>query len=494
MGSVDSPRLSQRGANSFSATLQKNGISPLAFHLFFVQHKIELLVTPTSPHLAAMTPNRRAFLRSSVGGLASVLFAGPSLSADAAPEVEVAPPPRPVLAPVPAKLTPQDTLFLTWQRDPTTTMTVQWVGPTNAPTTVRIAPCDDDGEWKTGAVETKPFGNTEVKVHRCEFTELTPDTEYLLQIGTSGQICRFRTMPAKATDTFTWVSGGDCGTNSHAINTNILAAKQEPYFVLIGGDLGYDNGTSARTAIHFLANYSKHMIDPKGRLIPLVTCLGNHEVRGGYKGKRTHATYYLPLFDGLYKDTTYNALDFGDYLSLILLDTGHVSPIGGEQADWLDSALAERQDRPHLIVANHVPAYPSYRTPTPPSSLLATLRIKEKAGGTGEENRKYWAPLFEKYNVDAVLEHHDHTFKRTHPLKGGMVDKYGVPYLGDGSWGMLRPPTPPEKRPYLAKVAKAYHMTVHKLEGEQRYHVALEENGRVADVYGTSGKRPHKRG
>ena len=442
--------------------------------------------------------SRRAFLRQSAGGLASALFVGHGLAA------EVAPPPRPVLSPVPDKLTPQDTLFLTWQRDPTTTITVQWVGPEkDAPATVRIAPMRTTDGWTVGNVLTKPFGNSTVKVHRCEFTGLKPDTEYLLQLGTHPHTSRFRTMPAKATDTFTWVSGGDCGTGPHAIGTNIIAAKQEPYFALIGGDLGYDNGSSAKTAITFLQNYSKHMIDPKGRLIPMVTCIGNHEVRGGYKGKRSDATYYLPLFDGLYKESTYGALDFGDYLSLVLLDTGHVSPIGGAQTAWLDSALAEREDRPHLIVANHVPAYPSYRGPgastsTPMPSVagqaLELIGLKDKTAGTGADNRRYWCPLFEKYRVDAVLEHHDHTFKRTHPLAGGLVDKYGVPYLGDGSWGMLRPPVSPEKRPYLAKVGQAYHMTVHKLEGEQRYHVAVEETGRVADVYGTFGKRPAKRG
>jgi hypothetical protein len=441
---------------------------------------------------------RRTFLRSAVSVMASSSVAAGQGPAE--PRPEVAPPPRPVIPPVPANLKPQDTLFLTWQRDPTTTITAQWVGPTaGAPTTARVAPAHTDAGWTSGKVQVKPFGNTEVRVHRCEFTGLAPGTEYLLQLGTGPQAFRFRTMPAKATDTFTWVSGGDCGTNPHAIGTNVLAAKQEPYFALIGGDLGYDNGTSARTAIQFLQNYSVHMIDPQGRLIPLVTCVGNHEVRGGYKGKRTDATYYLPLFDGLYKETTYGALDFGDYLSLVLLDTGHVAPIQGEQTDWLDSALAERADRPHLIVANHVPAYPSFRAPgaaTAPATGGARemLGVKEKAGGTGDENRKYWCPLFEKHGVDAVLEHHDHTFKRTHPLIDGRKDRYGVPYLGDGSWGMLRPPVSPEKRPYLAAVGQAYHMTVHRLEGEQRFHVALEESGRLADVYTTTGKRPHKRG
>jgi hypothetical protein len=78
-------------------------------------------------------------------------------------------------------------------------------------------------------------------------------------------------------------------------------------------------------------------------------------------------------------------------------------------------------------------------------------------------NRECWAPLFEKHNVDVVLEHHDHTFKRTHPIKGGLVDKNGVTYLGDGSWGKLRAPRSPEERPYLAAVSEAYHMTVHRL-------------------------------
>jgi hypothetical protein len=51
-----------------------------------------------------------------------------------------------------------------------------------------------------------------------------------------------------------------------------------------------------------------------------------------------------------------------------------------------------------------------------------------------------------------------------------------------------------EKRPYLATVSQAYHMTVHRLEGDQRFHVALEESGKIADVTGSFGKRPSLRG
>ena len=208
--------------------------------------------------------------------------------------------------------------------------------------------------WQKATIVPKPFQETDLKVFRCELAGLKPGTEYVFRVGTSADY-RFRTMPAKATDTFQFISGGDCGVNDHALANNKLAAKQDPYFVLIGGDLGYDNGRSARTAIGFIRNYSTTMKDGKGRLIPLLTAIGNHEVNGGYAKARKDSPFFLSLFDGLYKDTTYTTLDFGDYLSLVLLDSGHIAPIGGEQTAWLEKTLAARQDRQHLFVANHVP-------------------------------------------------------------------------------------------------------------------------------------------
>lgn len=405
--------------------------------------------------------NRRSFLGATLPGIAAA-FGGPALiragTSDARP----------------------DTLFLTWQHDPTTTMTVQWVGPTCNVPDVYVAPHKSD-TWTATHAESRSFAHTEQRVFRAEFTGLKPGAEYRFRIGTQSTTYRFRTMPAKATDTFSFVSGGDSGVNSHAAAVNVLAAKQDPHFVLIGGDIAYDNGTSSESTLGFLRNYNRAMTDSSGRLIPLLTCIGNHEVIGGYSKSRDDAPLFLSLFDGLFHDTSYAALDFGDYLSLVLLDSGHLAPVGGEQTHWLETTLRERATIPHLFVANHVPAYPSYRAP-------------DGGDGTGAENRKHWCPLFEKLGVDAVLEHHDHTFKRTHPLKGGLRDKYGVPYLGDGSWGQLRAPNSPEKRPYLAAVGQAYHMTVHRLEGEQRYHVAMEEGGKLADVYATFGKRPAKKG
>jgi hypothetical protein len=428
------------------------------------------------------------------------------------------------------------TLFLTWHRDPTTTMVVQWIGtrgetadttiqyttdpaawapkppaartadapPAAAPTpatSATPAPVTGTGAgtsapasaapkaktiaWQSQKPILKPYPMTDFQVFRAELTGLTPGTDYAFKIGKSSGVYRFRTMPAKATDTITFVSGGDSGINSAAVANNLMAARQNPHFAVIGGDLGYDNGRSVEVSIAFIRNWSKTMIDSDGRLIPMVPCIGNHEVDGGYTRDRAKSPFFLALFDGLYPSATYNTLDFGDYLSLVLLDSGHLSPIGGEQALWLEKTLRAREDLPHTIAVNHVPAYPSNRNPLP----TPAKGDKKASAGTGEENRKYWVPLFDKYRVPLVLEHHDHTFKRTKPLLGGLPHPNGVLYLGDGSWGRLRSPRPTDDLHVMLKTSSDYHITLHKIQGQERFHMAMDERSRVMDVSHTGQRK-----
>jgi hypothetical protein len=256
-----------------------------------------------------------------------------------------------------------------------------------------------------------------------------------------------------------------------------IRVAQAPAFVVIGGDIAYENGRDPSRFLEFLQNYSDDLRDGE-RLIPLVGGIGNHEVDGGYEQTREKAPFFYSVFDGLYPETGYAALDFGQYLSLVFLDTGHTSDIAGAQTDWLERVLKEREECPNVFVVNHVPAYPSHRE----------FQGNADETGTGAANRKHWVPLFERYNVDAVFEHHDHTFKRTHPLLDGRPNENGVLYLGDGTWGRIRKPTDMDKRPYLAVASEDYHISVHRIEGRQQFHVALSDEGRVVDV-STSTKR-----
>ena len=451
--------------------------------------------------------SRRSFLGASLAGFSTGHLLGQDTGKSSEPEKFIDPTRKPIddYAFNPA------TLFLTWHTDPTTTMDIQWIGttgetadtkisyrrataPATAPATVP-ATANISGlgaaiggmatglamqgpRWTVVPTLPRPYTGTDFKVFRAELTGLTPNADYEFTIGKSSPTWRFRTMPAKATNAISFISGGDVGVNAHAVANNIQAARQDPMFCVIGGDLGYDNGKSADISIAFIRNYSRHMVGKNGRLIPMVVCIGNHEVAGGYNQPREKAPFFFALFDGMFADASYATLDFGDYLSLVMLDTGHIASIGGEQTDWLEKTLAARKDHPNLFVVNHVPAYPSFRVADP---------TKEKPGA-GTANRKHWVPLFDKYRVPVVLEHHDHTFKRTRPMLNSVYDANGVQYLGDGSWGRLRSPVKAEKLDYLATVSEDYHLSLHRIQGQERYHLALDENGRVMDV-ARSGQR-----
>src|SRR6201999_1425351 len=89
-----------------------------------------------------------------------------------------------------------DTLFLTWRTDPTTSMTVQWIGADADPNQAAVSFAPLNGGLPQSLVPTKrdyPLGN--FKLFRSELTGLKPGTEYQFHIGGGKSAYRFRTMP-----------------------------------------------------------------------------------------------------------------------------------------------------------------------------------------------------------------------------------------------------------------------------------------------------------
>jgi Carbohydrate family 9 binding domain-like len=329
------------------------------------------------------------------------------------------------------------------------------------------------GLLMTGASETstvKPFGDySGLFVHRVEFRGLEPGGEYVLRVGGMGEAHRFRTAPATLEEPVVFADGGDLGTSEYVGALHRQAAGWRPLFGLIGGDAAYGNGRTPERWVDFLRIWRENMVDPDGRLIPMLPAIGNHEVDGSFDQPREKAPYFLALFDGLYPEKSYAAVDFGDYLSLVLLDSGHLNAHGGEQARWLEEVLAARVDRPNLFTAYHVPAYPSHR---------------KFEGKRSTQARLHWVPLFDRYGVDVSFEHHDHTYKRTYRLTGGERDADGVLYMGDGCWGMApRTVVSLEENPYLRKAISSRHVIRVTLDGEGREFMAVDDQGRVIDRY-----------
>ena len=130
--------------------------------------------------------------------------------------------------------TPQ-ALFLTWQRDPTTTMTVQWLGSEEegAQRPVWFAKKGSQAWCKQG-YSTRRFPKCDRWIFRSELTGLEPGTDYVFRIGADSSEQGFRTMPAKDTNVIQFVSGGDSGIGEHPRKTNALAAAQSAEVRLVG--------------------------------------------------------------------------------------------------------------------------------------------------------------------------------------------------------------------------------------------------------------------
>ncbi len=362
-------------------------------------------------------------------------------------------------------------LMLTWKRDPARTMCVHWQTEDEAKPEVHWRPLGATNGWTrtTGSTREMPF--SERTIHLVELTGLQPDSDYEFCFLPGERAFRFRTLPTRLEKPLRFINGGDMHHERQWLDEmNELAGKLNPAFVVIGGDLAYAlHGDLKEEQMDrwnaFFDSWKNKAKAPDGRLVPLVVTIGNHEVAGSYNktpdaAKVFYAVFPLPGPEG------YACLDFGDYLSLVLLDSGHTHPVAGAQTAWLENALAQRRAVPHVFPVYHVPAYPSFRGEAANNLIIRTN----------------WTPLFERNGVKVAFEHHDHTFKRTHPIKDGKIDPDGVVYVGDGAWGVkVRIPEQSKSRWYLARAGQVRHLWMVTLTPEARQLVAVDEKGRFFD-------------
>jgi len=387
-------------------------------------------------------------------------------------------------------------LFLTWQRDPTTTMTIDWhtePGQGERDSVVQYTIDGVDG-WQEAKGDVRPFPFSDRTVHRVELEGLTPDTQYRFRFGEDSKSYLFRTMPAVLDRPLRFINGGDTKPNESFLRMNKVARGYDPAFIVWGGDLAYCDGNPKRVGSWYawFDGIKETLVHEDGRVIPIIVTIGNHEifrhegsvrlaVRAGMSEEEAkeffaghglsggEAPYYFALmaFPGY---PSYNTLDFGDYLTLIALDSQHYSPIAGKQAEWLGKALAERKGRPHIFPFYHLPAYPS---------------AKSFTSGAAHNIRQLWSPLFEASGVRVALEHDNHTYKRTHPILAGEINPKGIIYVGDGSWGATKRQRArsEEQDHFIDKFSESCHGIVITLDGNDQHFLVVDEFGEIIDKF-----------
>ncbi len=307
------------------------------------------------------------------------------------------------------------------------------------------------GKWESCQVSSKPFANSAHRVFRAALTSLPAGKDIEFRISrkdaAKSETFAFR-MPPEIATSVRFVTGGDLYHKREPMDRMTrTAAAQDPLFALLGGDLAYANNVSHDRWFDFADSWAQNSRTPDGRLVPMIVAIGNHEIIGnGYHPTDAPSPDAASMFYSIFAFPEMNnathAVDFGGYLSILNLDSGHTKNIAAQNA-WLDGSLRTRAHVPNLFVCYHRPAYGA--------------GIKADA----VDIRNHWCPLFEKYRVSAVFENDHHVFSRSHPIKAGVIDpENGIPYLGSGAWSVdLKPLDPKElkKRPWIAHAESRNH-------------------------------------
>lgn len=373
-----------------------------------------------------------------------------------------------------------ETLYLTWQRQPDTTMTIQWISLCEEQDSSLYYRPVKSMEWQkvSGVIKNFPTSN-QYLLHRVELIHLKPDTMYELTLTPNQENPYFfRTMPEGLTRPIRFVVGGDMYHDDKETKdmetTCRQASKTNPDFALLGGDIAYAV-KSARSDekldrwIDWIRVWHKCMVTDDKRLIPVISAIGNHDLVGQFDQTPAQAKVFSLLFP-MPGEQIYNVLDFGSYLSLVILDSGHANRVEGTQTKWLKSTMKSRRHVLHCFAIYHVPAYPSIRSFNNRKSVSV---------------RKNWVPIFEREGLGFVFEHHDHAYKRTVPLLNNKTNPTGVVYIGDGAWSVDEPRqmTISKRSHYLAKFVPSRHFILMTVENNEEHMTSISADGKILDQY-----------
>jgi Calcineurin-like phosphoesterase/Purple acid Phosphatase, N-terminal domain len=306
-----------------------------------------------------------------------------------------------------------------WGADPRTTLTISWAtdGPVRNPV---VDVGVDDGFGRLLAAETRTVPGWPVNYHRVTVDGLDAGRAYRYRIrhdGAAGPARTVRTAPVTP-GPFTFAAYGDQGTTAGAEQVIGILADAAPAFTFCLGDLCYadlSGGVAPAGRVDHAAwdRWLGMVSQATAATAAVLPAVGNHEIENGmghwgYDGYLTRIA--LPGNGSPGLPTTWSAR-WGN-VALVAADANDVSTeitrnngvSGGGQGAWLERTLAGLRADPAvdwIVVGFHHCAY-----------CTNTLHGSD-AGVRG------WAPLFDRYGVDLVINGHNHCYERTHPLRAG---------------------------------------------------------------------------
>lgn len=318
---------------------------------------------------------------------------------------------------------------------------------------------------QTGTNHT--YSSADGYIHDVKLTGLSANTIYYFICGGdnggwSGEHS-FRTAPDSSVS-FRFVAGGDSrsgGGDWPAGRDSVSRemAKFNPSVVLYVGDFVMQGNYQLEWDNWFAAE-QLYWVDNNNLSIPIIPCIGNHEVYGDSGAAAYLGQLSLPTFPA---DEKWYSLDWGPNIHITVLDTE--TSVAGDQTTWLKQDLADHENYLWKVVLFHEPPY------------------SDGPDGYNNSVRRYWVPLFDNYHVDLVISGHNHLYERTYPLENGAISENGTYYVVSGAWGAPLYTDSPSWFAAVGPIPKFSFTVVDILENGMLHLTALDNDGNVLDEF-----------
>ncbi len=318
-----------------------------------------------------------------------------------------------------------DRIMLTFHGDPVTSRAVTWRTDTNISKAVaQVAEATVNSKFEDNAITidavTEQFdlglykGNTSLMVHyhSVVFEGLQPDKLYAYRVGDGSNYwsewIQFRTAKMGYAPTkFVYFGDAQNDVLSHWSRVIRMAYQTAPdaSFVVHAGDLINSAHHDSEWAEWYKAG---GFIHSQWTAIPVV---GNHEFRPLEEGNPRQLSiqwrpqFTLPVEQSLPSELheTVYSVDYQDMRIIVLNSSQKLE----EQTEYIEAQLKNSSKKWNIITCHH--------------SVFSPAK-----GRDFQFARENWKPLFDKYNVDLVLNGHDHTYARGHvPVRSSDSDTDG---------------------------------------------------------------------
>ena len=303
-------------------------------------------------------------------------------------------------------------VLLTMNGNPATQMAVTWRTLVDGPGAVQFTKAKDGPNLEKDArtvtatvsesVETTPGQTAFYK--SATMDGLSPSTKYAYRVGdgqTWSEWNHFDTASDKA-EPFSFIYVGDAQNDVLSLWARVIRdafrKKADARFILHAGDLiNHANADEEWQEWFDAAGWIN-------RVVPVIAVPGNHEhyVPKGSK-ERVLSNLWKPQFE-FPKNGVHNHEDANYYIDYqgVRIVAMNSNKDHDDQAKWLDGVLKDNPNRWTVLTFHH-PVYSA------------------AARRDNPDLREAWLGLIDKYQVDLVLQGHDHTYGRSEQISSGTV-------------------------------------------------------------------------